>query len=179
MARSMVPVHVDTVPSHPIRPMVAAGAPTAKVGESTVVESGVSGAPHTLAKDQRWTVRPEQEYKFKIHGKGQRTGPEHAPESYRQAIELAKKDHVVRVHLNQGYRRATGIEVKPNRQPDVLWLHEDGTFHAIEVASKTDNIAELYRRNKEVMDQLPEHMQGTITIIEYKAKPVVTKTGGE
>lgn len=55
-------------------------------------------------------------------------------------------------------------------------VKQDGTVHATEVVSKTDNPTQLYERNMEAMDQWPEHLQGDIKLGDYTQEP---KKGGE
>jgi hypothetical protein len=118
-----------------------------------------------LSKDQPWTIRPGQEWKLKIFGKAQKTGtPGHATRSYREAIKEAKQVDTEKVYLNRGYRGITGEQVSINRRPDKTTVKMDGKVNVLEVKSKTDKDDLLLSRNQETMNQLPQHIQGSIFI---------------
>ena len=126
----------------------------------------------TLTKEQPWNIRNQnQEWKAKIIGPAQKTGTSsHATEAYKIAIEAAKDPEISQVYLNRGYKRATGLDIAPNRRPDVTIVKKDGTVHATEVQSKTDRETILRSRNQEAMNMLPREKQGDINIVHANKK---------
>jgi len=114
--------------------------------------------------EQPWTVRPGQEYKNKIIGTGQKTQTDgHAQESYRQALEIAKRNDVEALMLNRGMNRMlpSGSKIKPNTRPDITYKTGDGKIHQVEVPSRSDRPVDLMQRMKRTNEQLPQEMQGT------------------
>jgi hypothetical protein len=129
------------------------------------------------AKDDQWTVRPGQEWKEKIKGKGQKTGtPGHATASYREAIEVAKRKDVTEVNIDLGVNRLLpdGSKMKPNTRPDVTYKTKDGKIHQIEVPSKTDTNKKLMARMEDTNSRLPDRIQG-----EFYVKPIKVKKAAE
>lgn len=58
-------------------------------------------------------------------------------------------------------------------------MKKDGTFHATEVVSKTDDITKLQLRNEEAMAQLPEQTRGDINLVDYTRSHQVPTKGAE
>ena len=122
-------------------------------------------------KEQPWTIRPNQEWKTKVYGRGQKTGTEgHAIRSYRIAIKEAKKADADTALLNRGVKRATGENIKPNTRPDVTVIKKDGTVHQFEVRSKTDRAENLQKRMDDATQKFSPGKQGENKVIE------ITKT---
>ncbi len=116
---------------------------------------------------QPWTVRPGQEWKMKIIGRGQTTGtPGHALTSYKVAIQEAKKAGAETVLLDKGVNRVLPESIKPNRRPDVTIQRTDGTIDQVEVMSKTDTEVRLKARMKDTNSLMPEHMRGNFEVQE-------------
>jgi hypothetical protein len=128
-----------------------------KVGKTT--EKGVK-------KKGELTIRPGQEWKQKIEGTGQVTGPGHSFKSTKIGIREAKKSDTEKVLLDLGINRVTKNPIKPNRRPDVTVLKKDGRINQIEVKSKTDNRNNLLKRMNDTRNQLPEHQRGTTKVVE-------------
>lgn len=142
-----------------------------KIGDAgkTVITKGpiTKGINNGKAKtDQPWKIREGQEYKEKIIGKAQKTGPGHDTKSYREAIKAAKDKTSEKVYLNQGINKITGAKkgdkhyVKPNRRPDVAIKRKDGKIDQIEVPSKSDDPKLLRKRMEDTHSKLPKEMQG-------------------
>lgn len=122
----------------------------------------------TPTKDQPWSVREGQEYKLKIFGRGQQTGPGHDVRSYIEAYKAAQKPNVKEVYLNQGINKVTGAKkgdphyIQPNRRPDVTIKRNDGRIDQIEVPSASDDPDLLLQRMNDTKSKLPESMQGEV-----------------
>ena len=124
----------------------------------------------TPTKDQPWSVREGQEYKLKIFGRGQKTGPGHDVRSYIEGYKAAQQPDVKEVYLNQGINKVTGAKkvdphyIQPNRRPDVTIKRNDGRIDQIEVPSSSDRPKALKKRMNDTKSKLPENMQGEVDI---------------
>jgi hypothetical protein len=144
------------------------------IGKDKVFKSAKNVAEKVkfkATKDQPWNIRPGQEWKEKIVGKGQKTGTDgHVLKSYKEAVGVAKKKEVTEVLVDRGINRLLpkGSKIKPNRRPDVAYKTSDGKIHQIEVPSKTDNIRDLNARMQETRNRLPDNSQGETLIRNIK-----------
>ena len=122
----------------------------------------------TPTKDQPWTIREGQEYKLKVFGQGQKTGPGHDVRSYIEGYKAAQQPDVKEVYLNQGINKVTCPKkgdphyIQPNRRPDVTIKRNDGRIDQIEVPSKSDDPDLLLQRMNDTRSKLPENMQGEV-----------------
>ena len=103
---------------------------------------------------------------------GSKNNPDfgHARRTYRYAIKEAKKSDTQAVLLNRGYNRLPGANIRSNRRPDALVVKKDGKVNPHEVASKSDNLDTLSKRNRDALKKLPKSMQGKYTDVPYKRK---------
>jgi hypothetical protein len=100
-------------------------------------------------------------------GQAQRTGTQgHVFRTWRKAVSMGRSGRYSRIWFNRAYVTATGTKTVPRRVPDVIGRRKSGQYDAVEVPSKTDNVAELIRRNRRAMSQLPLPQQGNVQI-EY------------
>ncbi|MEN8237135.1 MAG: hypothetical protein ABFQ95_06305, partial [Pseudomonadota bacterium] len=110
---------------------------------------------------QPWTVRPGQEWKMKIVGRGQRTKtPGHALESYKIAIREAKKPQTQTVLLDKGVNRALPENIRPNRRPDVLVVQKNQKINQHEVQSISDRPNDLMARMDDTRSRFPKDLRG-------------------
>lgn len=93
------------------------------------------------------------------------SGLSHEYASTHKAVRAAQADPAATVYLNRAYSTATGVKTVPTRLPDV-GIMSGGKYNAIEIASKTDDMASLYARNQVAMGQLPAGMRGSVDAIE-------------
>ena len=129
-------------------------------------------------KDPEWNIRPGQEWKAKIYGKGQRTGTSgHATESYKEAIRAAKREDVTAVFLDRGIsNRVLGVKkgdpayITPNRRPDITIVYKDGTIQQIEVGSKSDFRDALRARMRDTRSKLPKERRGDVDVNDILMK---------
>ncbi|WP_431212104.1 RHS repeat domain-containing protein [Puia sp. P3] len=107
-------------------------------------------------------------WKAKIVGTAQKTGPGHQFASYREAITAAKRPDVAKVYLDLGYNRVAELAprtISPNRRPDVSIVLITGPINVTEVQSASDDPNFLLSRNQQAQSQLPPDKQGNIKII--------------
>ena len=148
-----------------------------------VFESNKIDFDKTKSKEQPWNIKPDQNFKYKIYGTGQKTGPRtqglvdgHARTSYEIALEAAKRSDVDKVYLNRNINSITGAKLgdahyqKPNIRADVTIVHKNGKIDLIEVPSASDKDMLLQLKINKVRDTLPLKMQGDTKVIPRKER---------
>jgi hypothetical protein len=117
-------------------------------------------------------------------GTAQETGGTHAATIERIGVGFAKGEAVAvklsdgaaytipaRAHshgtLNRSWSTATGRTAVSDRQPDLIFVGEDGKIHAYEVMSlgDEDKVAELQQKLDEVMATLPQSIRGDALVL--------------
>jgi hypothetical protein len=73
--------------------------------------------------------------------------------------------------------RGRGVRTRPNIRPDAMNIGANGRVNMIEVASASQNVADLEAKLFNIMGQLPTEMQGTYSVVS-SGLPSLYPTGG-
>jgi hypothetical protein len=104
-----------------------------------------------------------------IFGRPQVTSPGHAQKIFNMATDMANSGSYKSVYMHSKWSKileGTGVQVSPNRLPDIVGIRLDGKIDMIEIASKTDDLTKLLERNTAIWNQLPTHLRGDIIVID-------------
>jgi hypothetical protein len=85
------------------------------------------------------------------------------------ATDMANSGSYKSVYMHSKWSKileGTGVQVSPNRLPDIVGIRLDGKIDMIEIASKTDDLTKLLERNTAIWNQLPTHLRGDIIVID-------------
>ncbi|MFN9197978.1 MAG: polymorphic toxin-type HINT domain-containing protein, partial [Planctomycetaceae bacterium] len=104
-----------------------------------------------------------------IFGRPQVTSPGNAQKIFNMSTDMANSGSYKSVYMHSKWSKipeGTGVQVSPNRLPDIVGIRLDGKIDMIEIASKTDDLTKLLERNTAIWNQLPAHLRGDIIVID-------------
>jgi RHS repeat-associated protein len=122
----------------------------ASLGAMDIYSAGASGysAGRDISSGSRGLANELRIAEQKIIGSAQETGTRgHSTVTKLVAKMYALNPSVERVTMDNGYRKLTGVG-RYGPRPDVGVLYKSGKVRVVEVASKTDDISTLIRRNE-------------------------------
>jgi RHS repeat-associated protein len=105
----------------------------------------------------------------------QASGIIHEYRATSEAVQMARTGAYDTVYLNRAYSTATGVRTTPTRLPDVVGVANGGrSVTAVEVASRTDDVASLLNRNRQALTQLENSgVTGTVDVIKTTQIPLL------
>jgi hypothetical protein len=80
--------------------------------------------------------------------------PGHWEAIQEQVEKMIKSGLYKEIYVNKGINLGTGLNLSPNRRPDVFGIRLDGKIDLFEIPSKTDTVAALEARMLEVLKKL-------------------------